>query len=86
MGLVSRVFDDEVFSAEVAAIAERLDAASPHALNTMKRNFLDAERLDLGSYIELETERHQKVMAHDDAKEAFKAFVEKRAPKFGASS
>lgn len=52
----------------------------------MKRNFLDAERLDLGSYIELETERHQKVMAHDDAKEAFKAFVEKRAPKFGASS
>ncbi len=86
MGLVSRVFDDEVFRAEVATIAARLAAASPHALTTMKRNFLDAERLDLGSYIKLETERHQKVMAHDDAKEAFKAFVEKRAPKFGGSS
>jgi 2-(1,2-epoxy-1,2-dihydrophenyl)acetyl-CoA isomerase len=82
MGLVSRVFDDDLFRDELAAIAERLASASPHALTTMKRNFLDAEQLALGPYIELETERHQQVMAHDDAKEAFKAFVEKRPPIF----
>lgn len=82
MGLVSRVFDDEVFREELAALANRLASASPHALTTMKRNFLDAERLDLGSYIEVETTRHREVMAHDDAKEAFKAFVEKRPPDF----
>jgi 2-(1,2-epoxy-1,2-dihydrophenyl)acetyl-CoA isomerase len=82
MGLVSRVFDDDTFREELSAIASRLAAASPHALTAMKRNFLDAERLDLASYIQVETRRHREVMAHDDAKEAFKAFVEKRAPKF----
>lgn len=82
MGLVSRVFDDDVFHAELAAIAVRLAAASPHALTTMKQNFLDAERLDLASYIKLETDRHREVMARDDAKEAFRAFVEKRPPNF----
>jgi 2-(1,2-epoxy-1,2-dihydrophenyl)acetyl-CoA isomerase len=51
----------------------------------MKQNFLDAERLDLASYIGVETERHIEVMAHDDAKEAFLAFVEKRPPRFGIS-
>jgi 2-(1,2-epoxy-1,2-dihydrophenyl)acetyl-CoA isomerase len=83
MGLVSQVFDDDAFRAEIDGIAERLAAASPHALRIMKQNFLDAEQLDLASYIAVETERHVKVMAHDDAKEAFLAFVEKRPPQFG---
>jgi 2-(1,2-epoxy-1,2-dihydrophenyl)acetyl-CoA isomerase len=83
-GLVSRVFPVDQLRAEVGKIAERLAAAPPHALRVMKQNFLDAERLDFGSYIGLETERHTKVMAHSDAKEAFKAFVEKRAPRFGS--
>ncbi|MDH3642991.1 MAG: enoyl-CoA hydratase-related protein [Gammaproteobacteria bacterium] len=82
LGLVSRVFDDEAFQDEVATVATRLASASPHALATMKRNFLDAEQMDLGSYIDLETTRHREVMAHDDAKEAFQAFVEKRPPRF----
>ena len=85
MGLVSRVFDDAVLGNEVAAIAARLCAASPHALRTMKRNFVDAELMDLEPYIGVETERHTQVMAHADAKEAFKAFVEKRPPRFGGS-
>ncbi len=48
----------------------------------MKQNFLDAETMDLATYINVETERHIRVMAHDDAKEAFRAFVEKRPPRF----
>ncbi len=83
MGLVSRVYDDATLAPEVDAIAERLAGASPHALRIMKQNFLDAETMDLATYINVETERHAQVMAHDDAKEAFKAFVEKRPPKFG---
>lgn len=83
MGLVSRVFDDSVFRAEVDAVAVRLAAASPHALRTMKRNFIDAEQTDLDTYIQIETERHMHVMAHADAREAFRAFVEKRPPRFG---
>jgi 2-(1,2-epoxy-1,2-dihydrophenyl)acetyl-CoA isomerase len=80
---VSRVFDDAAFRAEVDAIAERLAAASPHALTTMKRNFVDAESMDLEAYVGVETDRHLQVMAPPDAKEAFRAFVEKRAPRFG---
>ncbi len=83
MGLVSRVFDDASLMPEVDAIAARLAAASPHALRTMKRNFVDAEMMDLDAYIQIESERHTQVMAHADAKEAFRAFVEKRPPKFG---
>ncbi len=64
------------------ACAERLAAASPHALRTMKQNFLDAESLPLDRYVEVETARHLEVMAHDDAGEAFRAFVEKRPPRF----
>lgn len=82
MGLVSRVFADDQFRGEIDAIAQRLAAASPHALRTMKRNFVDAESMDLENYLTIETERHGIVMAHADAKEAFKAFVEKREPKF----
>jgi 2-(1,2-epoxy-1,2-dihydrophenyl)acetyl-CoA isomerase len=82
MGLVSRVFDDAAFRTEVEAIAARLAAASPHALAGMKQNFLAAEDNDLEGYIVIETARHMEVMAHDDAKEAFRAFVEKRPPKF----
>jgi 2-(1,2-epoxy-1,2-dihydrophenyl)acetyl-CoA isomerase len=84
LGLVSRLFEDDVFRAEVDAIARRLAGASPHALAGMKQNFLDAEAHDLERYIEIETERHLEVMAHDDAKEAFLAFVEKRPPRFGS--
>jgi len=84
IGLVSRVFDDEDFHREVRAVAERLAGASPHALRTMKRNFVDAEQMDLETYLQVESERHMQVMAHDDAKEAFRAFVEKRPPRFGA--
>ena len=82
MGLVSRVFDDERFADEVTAIAGALAASSPHALKTMKQNFLDAERLSFADYVDLETGRHLEVMAHPDAREAFRAFVEKRPPRF----
>lgn len=79
MGLVSRVFEDAEFPAAVDALAERLAAAAPHALRTMKRNFIDAEQMDLESYLQVESERHQQVMAHPDAKTAFRAFVDGRA-------
>ena len=83
LGLVSRVFEDAALGDEVSKLATRLAAASPHALRTMKQNFIDAESMDVETYSSIETERHSSVMAHPDAKEAFKAFVEKRPPKFG---
>lgn len=82
MGLVSRVFANNVFREEVDALAHRLATASPGALKTMKQNFVDAESLSLADYLEIETSRHKEIMGHDDVKEAFAAFVEKREPNF----
>ena len=82
MGLVARTFSDESFRDEMQSIMDRLAASAPLAIGEMKKNFVNAENLPLRDYIELETERHSRVGASADTKEAFLAFVEKREPKF----
>ena len=82
MGLVARIFSDESFRDEMQSIIDRLAASAPLAIGEMKKNFVNAENLPLRDYIELETERHSRVGASADTKEAFLAFVEKREPKF----
>ena len=51
----------------------------------MKANFLDAERLPLREFIDLETKRHIASGRTEDSREAFQAFVEKRTPVFKGS-
>lgn len=82
IGLVSRVFPDETFRAEVRSIVDRLSEAAPIALRTMKSNFVEAEKTDLRSYIDLETSRHIPMFDTHDTREAFAAKVEKRKPRF----
>ncbi|HEV2363747.1 MAG TPA: enoyl-CoA hydratase-related protein [Caulobacteraceae bacterium] len=82
IGLVSRVFSAQAFTAEMDAIVARLENAAPLALKAMKANFLDAERLGLAEFIALETERHTALGGSEDSREAFRAFVEKRRPVF----
>lgn len=82
IGLVSRVFPDETFREEVAAIARRIAGSAPLALRAMKANFVAAEHMGLRDYIAIETERHSRTGATHDSREAFRAFVEKREPKF----
>ncbi len=82
IGMVSRVADDEDFRDEVALVVDRLSAAAPIALRTMKANFIDAERMDLAAFIGVETERHTRMFTTADTREAFAAKVEKRAPRF----
>jgi 2-(1,2-epoxy-1,2-dihydrophenyl)acetyl-CoA isomerase len=82
IGLVSRLFPEETFEAELAALTDRLAAAAPIALKGMKANFVDAERMGLAEFIAAETARHQASGATEDSREAFKAFVEKRRPVF----
>lgn len=84
IGLVSGVFPDESFRAEVDAIARRLATSAPTALTAMKENFLAAERMTLADYITFESERHRRITASDDTREAFRAFVEKREPRFAS--
>jgi 2-(1,2-epoxy-1,2-dihydrophenyl)acetyl-CoA isomerase len=81
-GFVNKVFADDAFQAEVAAIASRLAKSAPLALRAMKQNFIAAENMSLREYIRLETERHQRTGASEDSRAAFRAFVEKREPEF----
>src|SRR6516165_9232728 len=76
IGLVSRVFPEERFQTEVGAIVDRIAAAAPIALRTMKANFVEAEKMDFASYVALETERHFRMFRTRDTREAFAAKVE----------
>ena len=82
IGLVARTFPDETFREDVAAIVDRLAKSAPLAIGEMKKNFVNAENMNLHDYIELETERHSRTGASEDSRESFKAFVEKRDPVF----
>ena len=82
MGLVARVFDDEVFERETRRIVEILLARSPVALSTLKAHYLSAERMGFADYIALETEHHLAIGRMEDTREAFRAFLEKREPVF----
>ncbi len=82
IGLVSRLIAQERFEDELASIVGRLAGAAPLALQAMKANFVDAERMGLAEFIAVETRRHQKLGAGEDSQEAFRAFVDKRKPVF----
>lgn len=82
LGLVTRVFTEDAFEAELAALIDRLGNAAPLALAAMKSNFVIAETTDLRSYIALEVERHIRLFGTSDRAEAFSAFAEKRKPSF----
>lgn len=83
IGLVARVFSDEEFDAETAALVTRLVDSSPTALLTMKAHYLAAESgLPLQTFSELEAERHIKILDGPHAMEAMHAFLEKRKPNF----
>jgi 2-(1,2-epoxy-1,2-dihydrophenyl)acetyl-CoA isomerase len=82
IGLVSKVSAAADFEADLAALTARLARAAPLALKAMKANFLAAEKVGFSDYIALESEKHVRLFQSEDTTEAFKAFVEKRAPVF----
>ena len=67
---------------EVDRIVDEVAGQAPLAIGEMKRNFVNAETMGLKEYIDLETDRHSRTGASADSREAFKAFVEMRAPIF----
>lgn len=82
IGLVSRVSAPDAFEADLKVLTDRLAAAAPLALTTMKANFVAAEKMGFADYVLLEAEKHVRLFQSDDTTEAFKAFVEKRKPVF----
>jgi len=82
IGLVSKVSAAADFEADLDALTARLARAAPLALTAMKANFLAAEKVGFADFIALESEKHTRLFQSQDTTEAFRAFVEKRAPVF----
>ena len=82
IGLVNRVFPDESLHAETAAFAARLAAGPREALALMKRNLERALTSDFLSALDQEAELLVQATATEDHREAVRAFIEKRPPRF----
>lgn len=82
IGLVARVFADDSFRAESDAVAAALLSKSPTALRALKEHYVAAEHLTFSDFVDHEAERHLHIAASEDTAEAFRAFVDKREPRF----
>ena len=85
LGLVNRVVADDDLQAEAMTFAQRLASGPRQAFAFMKDNLDHALTHDFLSSLDHEAERMVRAARTDDHREAVRAFVEKRAPKFGTS-
>ena len=82
MGLVNRVVPDAELDAQVDEWAGRLAAGPPLALAMTKRMLNNAFNHGMAEALDAEGMAQSVNVASEDSKEAFKAFFNKREPKF----
>lgn len=82
LGLVNRVVEDADLATEAFAWARELAAGPPVAFRFMKENLNRAQHADLRSCVAEEAARQCWAAETDDFREATRAFVEKRDPRF----
>ena len=82
LGVVNAVFPSESFEAEVLARARRLADGPRIAYRYMKENLNRAVHGDLGECLDLEATHHIHTGLTHDHREATRAFVERRDPRF----
>lgn len=85
LGMVDRVVADEEFDAAWRSWAAQFAAGPQTALAYMKQNILDASRLSLADAMAIEAEHQVASSLTEDHREAVRAWIDKREPKFGAS-
>jgi 2-(1,2-epoxy-1,2-dihydrophenyl)acetyl-CoA isomerase len=83
LGMVERVVPDAEFPAAWRAWAASLAAGPKAAIGLMKQNVLDASRLPLADAVVAEARRQVESSRTDDHREAIRAWVDKREPRFG---
>ena len=81
-GLVNRVCPASELMAEAMALAERIAANSPAAVQQAKRSARMGLELPLEAGIEAEIECYQRMVDHPDRYEGVSAFNERRTPSF----
>jgi enoyl-CoA hydratase len=83
IGLVDRITEPGAAVSAARALAEELCAASAPAQQAVVRTVDAANALPLADGLRYEAEEIQLLFEHGEAAEGLRAFVEKRAPKFG---
>lgn len=82
IGLVWKLFDDEVFAAEALNLAANLAAKPPLALAAMKQALNAAAGNGLAAQLDLERDLQRELGVTDDFEEGVRAFLEKRPAVF----
>ncbi|MFE4668796.1 enoyl-CoA hydratase-related protein [Streptomyces sp. NPDC056716] len=82
VGLVTGIHPGAELLPEVRSVAEGLASRAPLALSAMKQNLIDAESMDIATYLEVESGRQAFTVATADAAEAAASFIERRTPRF----
>ncbi|MGE3773984.1 MAG: enoyl-CoA hydratase/isomerase family protein [Gammaproteobacteria bacterium] len=85
LGLVNRVFDDAVFHAEVRSRVTLLAAGPPEALALIKQGVQRGVETSLPETLAFELQAQSALFLAPDAREGMRAFLDKRAPRFGGS-
>jgi 2-(1,2-epoxy-1,2-dihydrophenyl)acetyl-CoA isomerase len=83
IGMIYRAVDDEDLMGESHTVAERLAAASTHALGLMKRALAASPTNSLDAQLDLERDLQREAGASDDYMEGVRAFLDKRPANFG---
>lgn len=78
MGLFYRVFADDVFAAEVAALAQKIAGYSPQACRKIKQSLRASMGNDLATQLALEAEMQGEAARTEAHQEAVRAFLERR--------
>jgi 2-(1,2-epoxy-1,2-dihydrophenyl)acetyl-CoA isomerase len=82
LGIVNQVFPAADLDGEVMALARELAAGPRLAHRYMKENINRAVHGELGEAMDLEVTHHHRLALTEDHREAARAFVEKREPRF----
>jgi 2-(1,2-epoxy-1,2-dihydrophenyl)acetyl-CoA isomerase len=82
LGIVNAVFPQELFETEVMERARRLAAGPRVAYRYMKENLNRAVNGELGDCLDIEATHHIHTGLTEDHREAARAFVDKREPRF----
>ena len=82
MGMVYKVYDDELFSEASTKLASTLAVLPTKALHFIKQALNNSLTQNLEQQLKTEDEFQQKSAATNDFKEGVQAFLEKRIPIF----